>query len=156
MTIDPATDLELTRLLSGPPEKVWRCWTEPDLLKQWWTPVPVVTTEAVIEPRPGGRFYTLMRMPDGSEHPNDGSFLEVVPGRKLVFTDLFRAGWRPAPSILFGFSAEVTFEPEGAGTRYRAVARHRTPEDAKKHADMGFHEGWGTVAAQLDTLLGRF
>lgn len=156
MTFDPATDLELTRLLSGPPEKVWRCWTEPELLKQWWTPVPVVTKEAVIEPRPGGRFYTLMQMPDGSEHPNDGSFLEVVPERKLVFTDLFRAGWRPAPAILFGFAAEVTFEPEGAGTRYRAVARHRTPEDAKKHEDMGFQEGWGTVAAQLDTLLGRF
>ena len=64
---DPKLDLELTRLFTAPPAKVWRCWTEPALFCQWWTPPPVTTREAVIEAFPGGRFYSLMVMPEGKE-----------------------------------------------------------------------------------------
>lgn len=147
---NPALDLELTRLFTAPPAVIWRCWTEPNLLCQWWTPVPVVTREAVIEPWAGGRFYSLMVMPDGLEMPNDGYFLEVVPLQRLVFTDLLTAGWAPVDNPGLGFTAEINFAPEGKGTRYTARARHRTPEQMKSHEDMGFHDGWGTVATQLE------
>ena len=152
MRFDPTLDLELNRFLAARPAQVWRCWSEPALFCQWWTPKPVVTREAVLDLRAGGRFYSLMVMPDGTEMPGDGSFLEVVPGRKLVFTDLFLGDWQPAAQVGLGFAAIITMEPEGQGTRYIARARHRKPEERKAHEDMGFRSGWGTALTQLEAL----
>lgn len=147
---DPELDLGLSRLVAATPAQIWRCWTEPALLRQWWTPKPVETLEAEIELRPGGRFYTLMRLPDGKTMPVEGTFLELVPQRRLVFTDTLRAGWRPAPEPFF--TAIVTIAPEGTGTRYTARALHRSPEGRKTHEEMGFHQGWGTTLSQLEAL----
>lgn len=152
MRFDPEKDLELTRLFTAPPSVVWRCWTEPALLQQWWTPRPVVTKQAIIHPVAGGRFFTLMVMPDGMEMPNEGSFLEVVQGQRLVFTDLLTEGWCPVDEPGLGFTAEISLAAEGTGTRYRAVARHRTSASRQTHADMGFAEGWGAAAQQLEDL----
>ena len=152
MQFDPTLDLELTRLLDAPPEKVWRCWTDARLFCQWWTPKPVVTREVIMDFRAGGRFYSLMVLPDGTEMPSDGCFLEVVPGRKVAFTDLFMADWQPAAQVGLGFAAIITMEPEGQGTRYIARARHRKPEERAAHEDMGFHQGWGTALTQLAAL----
>jgi uncharacterized protein YndB with AHSA1/START domain len=80
---------------------------------------------------------------------NKGVYLEVVPGEKLVFTDTYTEGWKPAAEPFM--TAIVTFEDLGGGrTRYTAVARHRNSETARQHRDMGFHDGWGTVATQLE------
>lgn len=159
MRIDPERDLVLDRLLQAPPALVWRCWTEPALICQWFCPKPWSVSEAVVDLRPGGRFFTVMNGPQGEVVPNEGSFLEVVPERKLVFTDMFGADYAPVDSPDSGaglsFAAILTFAPEGAGTRYRAVARHRNARDAKTHSDMGFHAGWGIAADQLDALAAR-
>ena len=156
MQTNPELDLELTRLLSAPPALVWRCWTEPELICQWFCPKPWSVSEAIVDLRAGGRFFTLMNGPAGEKVPNEGSFLEVVPQRKLVFTDIFGADYAPVAVPLSGaglsFAAILTFAPEGSGTRYRAVVRHRSPEDAESHRKMGFHEGWGAAADQLEEL----
>lgn len=156
MQLNPELDLELDRLLSVPPALVWRCWTEPDLICQWFCPKPWQVSEAVIDLRPGGRFFTRMNGPDGESFPNEGCFLEIVPQRKLVFTDMFGADYAPVAVLESGaglsFSAILTFTPEGSGTRYRAVARHRSAADAQTHKTMGFYEGWGAAADQLDEL----
>jgi uncharacterized protein YndB with AHSA1/START domain len=150
--LDPDRDLELTRLMAVPPATVWRCWTEPELLKRWFTPHPVITRHAEIDLRPGGRFFTIMVMPDGTEMPNYGSYLEVEHERRLTFTDTLEAGFRPAPAPGLGFTAMLTFAPEAGGTRYTARAMHRDRAVCESHAKMGFHEGWGTAAAQLETV----
>ncbi|MDZ4094871.1 MAG: SRPBCC family protein [Paracoccaceae bacterium] len=151
-SFNPELDLELNRLLKAPPAKVWCCWTEPALLMQWFAPKPVITTEAIMDVRAGGRFFTKMVMPDGTEYPNDGSFLQVIPELRLVFTDIFTADWCPVAAPGLGFSAILDFAPEGGGTRYTARARHRTPDQMKQHADMGFHDGWGAATTQLELL----
>ena len=148
-SFDPALDLEIDRYLDVAPAKVWRCWTEPALIMQWFCPQPWAVSEAIVDLRAGGRFFTMMRGPDGEKVPNDGAFLEVVPGQRLVFTDLFLADWRPVPAPGLGFAAVVTMTPEGSGTHYRAVARHGRSEAATAHANMGFHVGWGIAADQL-------
>jgi uncharacterized protein YndB with AHSA1/START domain len=156
MLLNPALDLELDRLLSATPATVWRCWTEPALLCQWFCPKPWFVSEAVIDLRAGGRFFTQMNGPDGEAVPNEGSFLEVIPQRKLVFTDIFSADYAPVAAPQSGaglnFAAIVTFEAEGTGTRYHATVRHRTAEDAETHRKMGFHDGWGAAATQLEEL----
>lgn len=151
MILNPETDLELLRHLKAPPDKVWRCWTEPRLLEQWFAPKPVVTRDVEIDLRPGGSFKTKMDVPDHGTMTGHGCILEVVPERRLVWTDLLQGGYRPNAET-FGFTAFILLEPEGSGTRYRALALHRTSEKRDEHDKMGFHDGWGTAAAQLDDL----
>ena len=86
-SISPRHELTLSRIIDAPRDKVWRCWTEPELLMQWYCPRPWRVTRAELDVRPGGRSYVLMEGPNGEQAPNPGVYLEVVPGRKLVMTD---------------------------------------------------------------------
>lgn len=144
-------ELVLDVTLDAPKEKLYRCWTEPALLQQWFVPRPWTISRVEQDLRPGGASLVVMRDPDGNEYPNPGVFLEIVPNRKIVMTDAFSAGWEPAGKPFM--VAEVTFEDAGQGkTRYRAVARHWTEESKQAHIQMGFHEGWGACARQLEEL----
>ena len=110
-----AHELSLTRVYDAPPEKVYRAWTDPALLAQWFVPQPWRISKVDHELRPGGRALVVMQDPDGNEYPNDGVFLEVVPNRKLVTTNAFTPGWQPAAPPPIKMIALVTLEPEGAG-----------------------------------------
>lgn len=149
-------DLVLERTLDAPRELVWRAWTDPERLKSWWAPKPYETPEAEMDLRPGGIFRTRMTGPDGFEEDGAGCVLEVVEGEKIVWTSALGPGWRPAELDeegcgAFPMTAIVTFAdaPDGR-TYYRAVALHRNAADRDTHEKMGFHEGWGTVAGQLE------
>lgn len=146
-------DLVLTRLISAAPEKVYRAWTDPVLLKQWFAPLPYTTPEVELDVRPGGANLVVMRGPDGGDIPCRGVYLEVVPNRRLVFTDAFVSAWEPAAKPFM--TVILTFEPEGEGTRYTARVRHWSEEDREAHEKMGFHQGWSLCADQLEALVGR-
>jgi uncharacterized protein YndB with AHSA1/START domain len=148
----PANDRELvlTRIIDAPREKVYRCWTEPGLMKQWFVPKPWSAKKVEIDLRPGGSSLIVMADPDGNEFPNPGIYLEVVPNEKLVFTDAFTSAWQPSEKPFM--VAIVTFEDQDGKTLYTARARHWTVEDRETHEKMGFHEGWGQVASQLEEL----
>lgn len=143
-------ELVLTRLIDVPRAKLYRAWTEPALLVQWFTPPPWTTTRAELDVRPGGASLVVMRGPDGTEVPNRGVYLEVVPNERLVFTDAFVAAWEPSARPFM--TAIVTFADEGGGTRYTARVRHWTVADREAHEKMGFHEGWGRATDQLAAL----
>jgi uncharacterized protein YndB with AHSA1/START domain len=146
MTEQPAAhELSITRLIQASPETVYRVWTE--RTAEWWAPRPYSTPEVDIDLRPGGRALMAMRAPDGTDLPREeGVFLEVVPNRRIVFTNAFRPDWIPQDPFMVVI---VTFDPEGTGTRYTARVRHWSEETLKNHEAMGFHEGWGIVAGQL-------
>lgn len=144
---DTPHELVLTRTVDVSPTKLWQGWTTPELLKRWFAPAPWSVAECDIDLRPGGRFRTVMRSPEGEEFPGDGCILEVVENRKLVWTDALLPGYRPAPEPFF--TAIITFEPDGSGTRYTARALHKDEAGRKAHEDMGFHEGWGKALDQL-------
>jgi uncharacterized protein YndB with AHSA1/START domain len=147
---DPELDLVLERVIDVPPALVWKAWTEPEHLKKWFCPAPWSVSDCEIDLRPGGAFNTVMRSPEGEEFPNLGCVLEVVEGERLVFTDTLLPGYRPAPEPFF--TAIVTIEPHGSGTRYVARALHRDAEGRTKHEEMGFHDGWGAALDQLVAL----
>jgi uncharacterized protein YndB with AHSA1/START domain len=158
--IDPDLDLVLERAVPVPPEKVWAAWTRPELLKQWFTPAPWKTLEVEIDLRPGGIFRTVMVSPEGEVMPaSPGCILEVVENRRLVWTSVLGPGYRPTtPSggkdcDEMPFSAIIQMEPHGSGTKYTAIAIHPDPAGARKHAEMGFHEGWGAALDQLVALM---
>lgn len=155
MSATTDADLTLTRDLAAPPSKVFAAWTTPELVKRWFTPRPWETAHCEIDLRPGGVFRTVLRGPDGPEVDNTGCWLEVVPDRRLVWTVALLPGYRPNAAGPHGlsFTAVLTFEPLGTGTRYTVTAMHPSAEAARRHADMGFHEGWGAALDQLVELL---
>jgi uncharacterized protein YndB with AHSA1/START domain len=140
-------ELTLSRLIAAPRAIVWRCWTEPELLKQWFTPRPWTTPVVELDLRAGGAINMLFRGPEGQEVPNRGVYLEVVPEERLVFTDAYVAAWVPSAEPFM--TAIASFSHEDGGTRYEARVRHWSEEAMKRHATMGFHQGWGAAADQL-------
>lgn len=145
-------ELILERVIDAPPALVYRCWTEPALMVKWFTPRPWSTVKVENDVRAGGSSLVVMRSPEGEEFPNFGIYLDVVPNKKIVFTDAFTSAWIPKDGAPF-FVGEVTFEETADGkTNYKAVARHWTQEACDQHAKMGFHEGWGKAADQLQDL----
>ena len=153
--IDPKLDLYFERVIETPRELVWKAWTMPEHIVKWFTPAPWKTVEAEVDLRPGGMFRTVFQSPDGKDFPNIGCFLEVVPNEKLVWTNALKPGFRPADLQAegamedFGMTAMLLLEPHGTGTKYRARVLHADEEGARKHAAMGFQEGWGKALDQL-------
>tara|TARA_R110002049_G_scaffold44333_5_gene130119 strand:+ start:176205 stop:176672 length:468 start_codon:yes stop_codon:yes gene_type:complete len=153
MNLDPKTDLALTRTINAPRAVIWDCWTMPEHIKHFFVPKPHKVTDCEIDLRVGGRFNTTFNV-DGNEMKNVGVYLDITPQEKLVFTDAYSEGWKPAADPFM--TAIILFEdaPDGT-TKYTAIARHRSPEARQTHEDMGFFDGWGTVVDQLQVYAQR-
>ena len=151
MTAAHEHELVLTRLIDAPRALLYRAWTDPEMLKQWFAPKPYTTPHAELDVRPGGANLIVMKSPDGQEMPNRGTYLEVVPNEKIVFTDAYVGDWVPSPKPFM--TVILTFEDEAGKTRYTARVRHWTAEDKETHEKMGFHQGWGICADQLTALV---
>lgn len=147
-------ELVLTRILNAPREKVYRCWTDAKILPLWFAPKPWTTPKVEIDVRPGGSNLFVMAGPDGTEFPNRGVYLDVVPNERLVFTDAFVSAWEPSEKPFM--TGILTFEDAGPGkTKYTARVLHWTAEDREAHEKMGFHEGWGQCADQLEEVAAK-
>jgi uncharacterized protein YndB with AHSA1/START domain len=79
-------------------------------------------------------------------HPNPGTVLAWDEGQRFAFTDAVVDDLMPAGPFMIGI---WSVEADGDGTRYTAKCRHWTEDDCKRHAEMGFEEGWGACADQL-------
>jgi uncharacterized protein YndB with AHSA1/START domain len=146
-------DLVLTRVIDASPAKVFRAWTDPALLKQWFAPLPYTTPIAELDVRPGGASLIVMRAPDGTELPNRGVYLEVVANERLVFTNAYTSAWEPSDKPFM--TVILTFEDVGGRTKYTALVRHWTVADRETHEKMGFHRGWGQCADQLAAVVAK-
>jgi len=144
-------ELVLTRLIDAPRAKLFRAWTESELLRQWFAPLPYTTPVAELDVRPGGSCLIVMRGPDGNDMPNRGVYLEVVENERLVWTDSFTSAWDPSAKPFM--TAILTFEDAGGKTRYTARVCHATVADREAHEKMGFHQGWGQCTDQLAALV---
>ena len=150
-------DLVLERPLDAPIDLVWLAYTDPEHLKQWFAPKPYEITECELDLRPGGVFRIRMVGPDGFDtgHGTPGCVLEVVEGKKLTWTSALGPDYRPNEMgegcESFPMTAVVTLADAGNGkTAYKAVALHKDAKDRDQHKQMGFQDGWGTTARQLE------
>lgn len=162
----PGLDLVFTRDIDVPRALVWRAWTEPALLKQWFCPLPWRTTDCEIDLRPGGVFRTTMQSPEGRDFPNLGAYLEVLPQTRLVWTNAILQGFRPSlhtqtcgsdeAGFMFTAVIELADLPQATpGTRYTATVLHADAAGCQQHAAMGFETGWGLALDQLVALVKR-
>jgi uncharacterized protein YndB with AHSA1/START domain len=157
-------DLVLDRCVDITPAQAWRGWTDPSVLVHWFTPAPWKTLACDIDLRPGGRFHTVMRGPDphDADVHNEGCYLEVVPQRRLVWTNALGPGFRPlalAPEASTGFlfTATLEFLPDAgsqasspaSGCRFVARLAHADAASRARHESMGFEAGWTAALEQL-------
>lgn len=143
-------ELILERVIAVPAEKLYRAWTEPDLLCQWFCPAPWYVSKAELDVKVGGSSLIVMNGPQGEEFPNRGLYLCVIPNQRLVFTDAFTQAWEPSERAFM--VGDIQFTALGHETLYRAVARHWSVADTQEHEKMGFHQGWSIATDQLTQL----
>lgn len=148
--MNPDLDLDIERIIRAPRKVVWDAWTDPANLAQWWIPDPATCRVDRLDVRPGGAFVTRMSEDGITFVPHvDACFLLVDEFERIVFTNAVDSDWRPANPEPIAMTAEITMRDHADGTDYRIVVRHGDPSARDRHADLGFAEGWGTVADQL-------
>ncbi len=153
MTKSNNRELVITRVIDAPREIVFKAWTDPEILKQWFAPLPFTTPIAELDVRPGGANYIVMRGTDGKDMPNRGVYLEVVQNEKLVFTDAYTKAWEPSEHPFM--TVVLTFADVGGKTKYTARVIHWTVADRETHEKMGFHQGWGQCTDQLAAIAAK-
>ena len=137
--------LTLTREYTAPPERVWRAWTDAQAVKQWWGPTPgEPVSVAELDVRVGGRFRICFGGADGNAHECAGSYKEVVPNKRLVFTWTWPRTTPERESLV-----TVTFQAKGKGTEL--VFRHERFVDEKVRDD--HKRGWTGVLDKLEAFL---
>jgi uncharacterized protein YndB with AHSA1/START domain len=148
--VNPDLDLTLQRVIRAPRAVVWRAWTDPSQLEQWWVPAPAVARVDRLEAQPGGAFVTRIS-DDGVEFgPHmDASFLVVDDRERLVFTNAVDSRWRPTRPDPIAMVAEIVLRDHPDGTDYRVVVRHGDPAARARHEELGFFDGWDAVTGQL-------
>ena len=137
--------LTLERHYPVAPEKVWRAWTEPQALAKWWGPGPGEPVSLVeLDVRVGGRFRIVFGGPDGRTHECAGTYQEVVPNRKLVFT----WSW---PNTTPERISVVSIEFRRAGDSTDLLMKHEQLFDEKARDD--HRRGWTASLEKLDSFL---
>lgn len=147
--MDPAIQekpsLRLTRSYPVAPGKVWRAWTDPQALKRWWAPEPGDRVSvAQLDVRVGGRFRIVFGGPEGTAHEVQGTYREVVPKRKLVFTWCW-------PRTTPGRESLVTILFRAAASGTELVFTHEQFFD--ETARDNHRRGWSELLVRLDTFL---
>ncbi len=140
----------ITRIFDAPRELVFRAWTDPKMLAEWWGPRGFTNPVCEWDVRPGGKIYDVMRAPNGMEFPMGGEFHEIVPPERLVFAcgALDENG-----KMLFELVHTATFtEREGKTELVLRSVVAKTTADASKYLG-GFEPGMTQSLERLTELL---
>ena len=147
-------DLVLTRDIDATPDKLYRAWTDPALITQWFTLGEWKAAKADLDVRAGGVSLVTMRGPDGAEFSNRDVYLEVSPNKRLVLTDAYTSAWVPSEQPFM--TVTLSFDELPAGrTRYAARVSHWSVADREKHEAMSFHQNWPAMTEQLAAVVAK-
>lgn len=140
---DPS--LTMVRRLRAPPALVFAAWTRPEMLARWWGPHHTKVVEAEADARPGGRFRTVLQETEsGARHEVSGTYAEVDPGQRLVFS----WAWSSAPDRVSRVT--VTFAPTDDGTEVTLVHDRFADADTATRHTRGWRESFERLVALFD------
>lgn len=138
-------DLVLTRIFDAPRELVFKVWTDPKHLAQWWGPRGFTTEIREMDVKPGGPWRYIMHAPDGSEYAFDGVYVEVAEPERLVFDGFIHAS--PEQRVW----TEVTFADHEGKTEITVHQFYSFESDATRGASIG----WNQQLDRLETFLAK-
>lgn len=149
-----------TRAFHASRRRVWEAWTDPEVLKLWWGPKGFTTPVYRIDLRVGGAYFSCMRSPDGKDFCSTGTFKEVVPMERLVYTDSFAdEDGNAVPASHYGMPGEwpmetlVTLELTEDGETTKITMRSSgSPEGM---ASEMARAGWNESFDKLEEYLGK-
>ena len=145
-------EIVLTRVLDAPHEVVWKAWTDPKQMAQWWGPSCFTNPVCDLDVRTGGEIYIVMRSPDGYEYPMRGVFREIVPPERLVF--LSAAEDKEGNRLLESLTT-VTFAAQGDKTLLTVEAKAAGFVEAAVGMLGGMEAGWTQSLERLDELVAQ-
>jgi uncharacterized protein YndB with AHSA1/START domain len=135
VTYPAPTQVLITRDFAAPADMVYRAWTTPELIKRWWNAKRGTVTSAEVDLRVGGRWRYAMTAHGGLEVAFHGEYLEIVPGERIVCTEVYE-GAPDATAV-----NTVTFTPAGGGTRLTILIEHTSQENRDMHVRSGMEDG---------------
>ncbi len=147
-------EVVITRLVDAPREVVFKAWTEPKRLKQWWGPRGFTTPFCAVDLRPGGVFHYCMRSPEGRDIWGKGVYREIVVPERIVYTDTFAdADGNLVSPTYYGLSTghpdetlvTVLFTAQGHQTK--VTVQHAVPESVPERS--GIKQGWTEMLDRL-------
>ncbi len=143
---DPTADRVIVqeRLFDAPRALVWKAWTKPELLAQWWGPKQFTLPECEVDFTVCGRYRMVMRAPDGTDHPFHGRYEEIVPNERIVFAAIIEGP--PRVEV----TTRVTFVSEENG-KTRLTVVQSTPSDP--NVAEGQTAGWSASLEKLGAML---
>jgi uncharacterized protein YndB with AHSA1/START domain len=156
LPVEDSKTLTITRVLKAPRDLVWKMFSDPYHLAQWWGPKGYTNRVEKLDFRTGGKWLHVMIGPDGNELPTDNDIVEVTPPRRIVFrnapADRKIFGDNPPP----GFTKALTFDEVEGGTRLTLVCTFDKPEhkDAviRRGFSLGTNQSFDKLEAHLATL----
>jgi uncharacterized protein YndB with AHSA1/START domain len=139
--------IRFSRFVAASPETVWRCWTEPELIKRWLGPRYLTTTVCESDLSVGGQWRFVHTAPDGTEHAFHGEYLEIDPPRRLARTFVYD----PMPEA---WTEEwIELEAVDGGTLLRGQSTHASIETRDAHIANGMEHGMNESMERLDEVL---
>ena len=141
---EQSAEVSIRRTYPVAPDKVWRAWTQPQALSQWFGPGATPSrAEAEIDLRVGGRYRIAFPMPNGEKNEASGEYLEVVPNRRLVFT----WAWKGTPERVSRVTIDL--QPAAGGTELRFVHDRFFDDTARANHERGWQPVFGNLEAYL-------
>ena len=159
-----AGDFVISRVFDAPRELVWKCFTDPAHMKQWWGPKGVKIIKSDMDLRPGGTYLYGMEVPNGPVMWGKFVYREIVPPSKLVFINSFSDENRGvtrhpmSPTWPLELLSTFTFEEAGPGKTKFTIrwSPHNATEEERKTFDAGqasMNQGWSGTLEQLEAYL---
>ena len=143
----------VTREFAGTVEEVWKAWTDPKLLDQWWAPRPWKAKTKSMDLREGGRWTYCMLGPEGEKHWALVEYRKLVPLKGFEALDAFGDEDGNINTEFPRMDWKVTFNAADVGTRVEIEITYDSKEDMEKIIEMGFQEGFSMAHENLDELL---
>ena len=141
---EPEWELKLERVIDAPVARVFEAWSKPEQLSKWFAPKPLSLEVKKLDFRTGGTFEMAMVWPDGKQrHDFGGDYVEVVPGKKIVWKGEFPGD--PKDNIL----TEVVFTDLGAKTKINVRQVFFVLTDVNRGPTQGANQGWNMTLDQL-------
>jgi len=158
-TVNETERMVITRVFDAPRELVWKAWTDPQYVMQWWGPKGFTAPFCEMDFRVGGKFRCCMRAPDGQEFWNAGEYHEIVPYEKIVSSMYFAdsKGNKVEPEV-YGIDHEAIegaydvtlFEDLGNGQTKLTFIGNEPMKDAIESGQM---EGWKQILDKIAEVL---